>query len=171
VGTNGEHEEHLSINATISRATSYKLSSPVDPYLAPTYFEASAMLDGLVNSNIPSQVPGFCPGSRCTFEPYTTLAFCATTKDISSTLLTTVCNNVECNVTTEELKDLSSSIQAPPRALRSLHIRQYLRLAPKSSPTTLSQSMANLSTSQWRKCLSSMPGLQKPPSMYPMLPF
>jgi hypothetical protein len=109
VGANGEHFQQLGLSATISRATRYNTSSSddivYDSYTNPPYFKVSAMVKGFISPSLPSHVLGSCPSSKCTFEPYNSLAFCSTTKDISSTIIISDCKEKpRCNFTTEELE-------------------------------------------------------------------
>ena len=93
-----------------------------------------AIQNGLVgNNNALSQVAGFCPSANCTWEPYTSLAFCSTVEDVTSSILkecgTTDLDERElysCNVTTKELR--AGYMAEDPAANPTLYFDAFLNL-------------------------------------------
>ena len=83
----------------------------------------NAIITGLVgNNSIPSQVLGTCPSANCTWNMYTSLAFCSTVQNVTSTMVEhcserqqgvtssgeisfAVPFNRTCNVSTSALED------------------------------------------------------------------
>ncbi|KAF2100257.1 hypothetical protein NA57DRAFT_73867 [Rhizodiscina lignyota] len=74
----------------------------------------AAINDGLgKDTNSISQVTGDCWSQNCTFNPYTSLAFCSTVEDVSPTIITN-CSIQNPNITTNcwyTLKALNNSVE------------------------------------------------------------
>lgn len=127
----------------------------------------NAIITGLVgNNSIPSQVLGTCPSANCTWNMYTSLAFCSTVQNVTSTMVEhcskrqqgvtssgeisfAVPFNRTCNVSTSALED-KGNITSPTANLESLIISTLKRgLIPTASSIPKSAFILPLTSSKW----------------------
>lgn len=95
VNTNAVRLEVLDNKASIARATNFNISNEYDTgsesisWLRKPELEAAVNVGLYGNVGDRSQVTGSCPSANCTWEPYTSLAFCSTAEDVTGTVSTT----------------------------------------------------------------------------------
>lgn len=131
VSTNGEHwkPSENGLEAIVSRATDFsfwggeseelKGNFSIAASATPPVAALEAIRSGILSEEIYHDISGRCSSANCTWEPYTTLGFCNSVEDVTSTIVTTcgetvVCPGTKCwttyncNATTPELNQTDS---------------------------------------------------------------
>ena len=89
-----------------------------------------------------SDTTGFCPSTNCTWDPYSSLGFCATVEDVTSSIIKDCPNDQTakgpvqgCTYTTPDLNNFNSSMAMNYSSGQNLYVGSIFRKATESLPT------------------------------------